>query len=197
MATLAAARRIAADLRAGLTGPGVTAAAGRLRALLGVTAVGLGGLDGEPAWSGPVPGVAAQLVERVRERDARATHDGVAALPVHVRDGLAGVLVIDGDAPGAASREAAAWVGEALEGAQLEASAEVAEQAELRAPAGSRRVDFHWFPLENPGIVSIPPSFLLGYLGTVLSKEKADPALWAMMEVRSLTGVGAARATAH
>ena len=59
MTTLAAARRIAADLRAGLTGPGVAAAAGRLRALLGVTAVGLGGLDGEPVWSGPVPDVAA------------------------------------------------------------------------------------------------------------------------------------------
>ena len=58
-------------------------------------------------------------------------------------------------------------------------------------------VDFHWFPLENPGIVSIPLSFLLGYLGTVLSKDKADPARYAEMEVRSLTGVGAAKATAH
>ena len=31
-------------------------------------------------------------------------------------------------------------------------------------------VDFHWFPLDNPGIVSIPLSFLLGYLGTVLAQ---------------------------
>ena len=30
-------------------------------------------------------------------------------------------------------------------------------------------VDFHWFPLENPGIVSIPLSFILGFLGTVFS----------------------------
>jgi cation/acetate symporter len=58
-------------------------------------------------------------------------------------------------------------------------------------------VDFHWFPLENPGLISIPLSFLLGYLGTVLSKEKADPARYAEMEVRSLTGVGAAKATTH
>ena len=35
-----------------------------------------------------------------------------------------------------------------------------------------QNVDFHWFPLDNPGIVSIPLSFLLGYLGTVLSKER-------------------------
>jgi cation/acetate symporter len=58
-------------------------------------------------------------------------------------------------------------------------------------------VDFHWFPLENPGIVSIPLSFLLGYLGTVLSKDKADPARYAEMEVRSLTGVGSAKAVVH
>ena len=58
-------------------------------------------------------------------------------------------------------------------------------------------VDFHWFPLDNPGIVSIPLSFLLGYLGTVLAKEKADPAKFAEMEVRSLTGADAAKATVH
>jgi cation/acetate symporter len=58
-------------------------------------------------------------------------------------------------------------------------------------------VDFHLFPLDNPGIVSIPLSFLLGYLGTVLAKDKADPARYAEMEVRSLTGVGSAKATVH
>jgi cation/acetate symporter len=57
-------------------------------------------------------------------------------------------------------------------------------------------VDFHWFPLDNPGIVSIPLSFLLGYLGTVLSKEHNE-AKYAEMEVRALTGVGAEKATAH
>ncbi|MGW1022763.1 solute symporter family protein [Streptomyces sp. NPDC002577] len=52
-------------------------------------------------------------------------------------------------------------------------------------------VDFHWFPLENPGIISIPVGFLLGWLGTVLSKEAADSAKYAELEVRSLTGTGA------
>jgi cation/acetate symporter len=58
-------------------------------------------------------------------------------------------------------------------------------------------VDFHWFPLENPGIISIPLSFLLGYVGTVLSKDKADPKRFAEMEVRSLTGVDTAKAMVH
>ncbi|GAA2726970.1 cation acetate symporter [Actinocorallia aurantiaca] len=57
-------------------------------------------------------------------------------------------------------------------------------------------VDFQWFPLENPGLVSIPLGFLFGYLGTVLSKEyRADK--YTEMEVRSLTGVGAEEATPH
>jgi cation/acetate symporter len=51
-------------------------------------------------------------------------------------------------------------------------------------------VDFHLFPLTNPGIVSIPVSFLAGYLGTVFSKEKADPDKQKEMAVRALTGVG-------
>ncbi|MCX5210174.1 cation acetate symporter [Kitasatospora sp. NBC_00240] len=51
--------------------------------------------------------------------------------------------------------------------------------------------DFHWFPLENPGLVSIPVGFLLGWIGTLLSKEDADPAKYAELEVRSLTGLGA------
>jgi cation/acetate symporter len=54
-----------------------------------------------------------------------------------------------------------------------------------------KTVDFYWFPLENPGIVSIPLGFLLGWLGTVLSKEKPDPGKFAELEVKSLTGVGA------
>ena len=56
--------------------------------------------------------------------------------------------------------------------------------------------NFDWFPLQNPGIVSIPASFLLGWLGTVLSKERrADK--YAEMEVRSLTGAHAEKATVH
>ncbi|WP_329057395.1 solute symporter family protein [Amycolatopsis sp. NBC_01480] len=57
-------------------------------------------------------------------------------------------------------------------------------------------VDFHWFPLDNPGLVSIPIAFFLGWLGTVLSKEH-NAAKYAEMEVRSLTGAGAEKATDH
>ncbi|MGW0827302.1 solute symporter family protein [Streptomyces sp. NPDC002845] len=52
-------------------------------------------------------------------------------------------------------------------------------------------VDFHWFPLRNPGIISIPVGFLLGWLGTILSKEEPDTGKYAELEVRSLTGTGA------
>jgi cation/acetate symporter len=58
-------------------------------------------------------------------------------------------------------------------------------------------VDFHWFPLNNPGLVSIPLSFFLGWLGTKLSKEKPDVAKYAELEVRSLTGIGAEKAVPH
>jgi cation/acetate symporter len=51
--------------------------------------------------------------------------------------------------------------------------------------------DFYWFPLENPGLVSIPLGFLLGWLGTLLSKEEPDTGKYAELEVKSLTGTGA------
>jgi cation/acetate symporter len=52
-------------------------------------------------------------------------------------------------------------------------------------------IDFQYFPLQNPGIVSIPLGFLAGWLGTVTSDEVADEAKYAETEVRSLTGAGA------
>ncbi|GGT97140.1 solute symporter family protein [Streptomyces violascens] len=52
-------------------------------------------------------------------------------------------------------------------------------------------VDFHWFPLENPGLISIPLGFLLGWIGSLLSKEEPDAGKYAELEVKSLTGVGA------
>jgi cation/acetate symporter len=56
--------------------------------------------------------------------------------------------------------------------------------------------DFAWFPLSNPGIVSIPLAFILGIVGTLSSPDRGDPARNAEMEVRSLTGIGAEQATA-
>ncbi|PRQ11008.1 cation acetate symporter [Corynebacterium sp. 13CS0277] len=51
-------------------------------------------------------------------------------------------------------------------------------------------VDFAWFPLNNPGIVSIPLAFLAGIIGTLVGKPDNFDDLQAEMEVRSLTGVG-------
>ncbi|MFF0322010.1 cation acetate symporter [Nonomuraea angiospora] len=68
--------------------------------------------------------------------------------------------------------------------------------AGVKATALIVGVDFHWFPLSNPGILSIPIGFLCGWLGTLLSKEY-NAAKYAEIEVRSLTGVGAEKATQH
>lgn len=57
-------------------------------------------------------------------------------------------------------------------------------------------LDFDWFPLSNPGIVSIPLAFVLGVVGTYLGGDE-DPAKAAEMEVRALTGVGAEKAVVH
>ncbi|MGF0320037.1 solute symporter family protein [Nocardia fluminea] len=56
--------------------------------------------------------------------------------------------------------------------------------------------DFDWFPLSNPGIVSIPLAFVLGILGTYLG-GRDEQVKAAEMEVRSLTGVGAEKAISH
>ncbi|PPF73554.1 MULTISPECIES: cation acetate symporter [unclassified Pseudoclavibacter] len=58
-------------------------------------------------------------------------------------------------------------------------------------------IDFAWFPLNNPGIVSIPVGFFLGWLGSVLPQKKEDPRVAAEMDVRSLTGYGAEEAVEH
>lgn len=58
-------------------------------------------------------------------------------------------------------------------------------------------INFAWFPLSNPGIVSIPLAFLLGWLVSVIDNRREDAAKQSEMEVRSLTGIGAERATHH
>ncbi|HIT74256.1 MAG TPA: cation acetate symporter [Candidatus Avipropionibacterium avicola] len=57
-------------------------------------------------------------------------------------------------------------------------------------------VDFHWFPLTNPAIISVPVGFLAAIIGTLVSKEKPS-AKQAEMEVRSMTGAGAEKAISH
>ncbi len=58
-------------------------------------------------------------------------------------------------------------------------------------------VDFHWFPLQNPGIVSIPLGFFFGWLGSVTSKEPDAIDKYTELEVRALTGAGAEQAVQH
>lgn len=58
-------------------------------------------------------------------------------------------------------------------------------------------IDIVLWPLNNPGIVSIPLGFLLGWLGTVTSRSAESAELAAEMEVRSLTGFGAEKAVDH
>lgn len=54
------------------------------------------------------------------------------------------------------------------------------------------------FPLENPGIVSIPIGFLGALLGTFLGgRDLAAEGKWTELEVRANTGLGAEKATAH
>ncbi|WP_259063808.1 cation acetate symporter [Microbacterium sp. AK031] len=58
-------------------------------------------------------------------------------------------------------------------------------------------IDIVLWPLNNPGIVSIPLGFILGWLGTSTSRTLESPQLAAEMDVRSLTGFGAEKATEH
>ncbi len=54
-----------------------------------------------------------------------------------------------------------------------------------------------WFPLENPGILSIPLGFLGAILGTLFSSEPTSQEKFNELLVRSNTGLGAEKATAH
>ncbi|MEW5977920.1 MAG: cation acetate symporter [Acidobacteriota bacterium] len=53
------------------------------------------------------------------------------------------------------------------------------------------------FPLENPGIVSIPLGFLGAIVGTFLSREPVHEGRFAELQVRGNTGLGAEKAISH
>jgi cation/acetate symporter len=54
------------------------------------------------------------------------------------------------------------------------------------------------FPLENPGIVSIPLGFLGAFVGTLMSRVDAEAeARFTELEVRANTGLGSEKAAAH
>jgi len=58
-------------------------------------------------------------------------------------------------------------------------------------------VNFAWFPLTNPALISVPLAFLAGWIGTITSPVRGDEELAVEMEVRSLTGAGAGEAISH
>jgi cation/acetate symporter len=67
------------------------------------------------------------------------------------------------------------------------------------APA-ARHIIQHapFFPLENPGILSIPLGFLGAIFGTLLSqRDPAGEEKFAELQVRANTGLGAEKAVAH
>ena len=53
------------------------------------------------------------------------------------------------------------------------------------------------FPLENPGILSIPLGFIGAVLGTLLTREPEAERRFTELSVRAHTGLGAERATQH
>ena len=55
---------------------------------------------------------------------------------------------------------------------------------------------FDYFPLANPGIVSIPLGFFFGWLGTITSNER-NTQKYAELEVRSMTGAAIGKAAVH
>jgi cation/acetate symporter len=57
--------------------------------------------------------------------------------------------------------------------------------------------DFDWFPLRNPGLISIPFGFLCGIVGTLISKEIHPAERYDELVVRALTGAGAEKAVVH
>ena len=57
--------------------------------------------------------------------------------------------------------------------------------------------DWHWFPLSNPGIVSIPAGFLFGVVGTLLSKDTSSQQRYGELQVRAFTGAGAEGQAKH
>ncbi|AFR06215.1 histidine kinase-, DNA gyrase B-, and HSP90-like ATPase family protein [Nocardiopsis alba ATCC BAA-2165] len=130
---------LGADLRDGLHGRGVGAAARRLRRLLSVDGVLLADLDGPVTSNGTRPdaaeidGVLAQVFEYgggVRARTADGS--SMCAVPLHVADELAGALVAIGDPVDADVEAAAALVSDNLDHAALRRARARIAAADLR-----------------------------------------------------------------
>ncbi|WP_344137871.1 sensor histidine kinase [Saccharopolyspora halophila] len=157
---LRVARRMAENLRAGPTGPGVPSALRDLRKLLDVDAVGIADLSGAVQWSGGPHAEADAMgaVADVVHTETRSGRPPLVAMPLLVQEELAGVLVVDGEVRMSAVREATAWVEDALDHGRLEHSAELAAQAELQALRAE-----------------ISPHFMYNAMTVIASLVRSDP----------------------
>ena len=54
-----------------------------------------------------------------------------------------------------------------------------------------------WFPLKNPGIVSIPLGFIAAWIATLMSNDRTSETKFTELTVRANTGLGAEKATSH
>ncbi|MBE1462927.1 sensor histidine kinase [Kibdelosporangium phytohabitans] len=160
LATLGVARRVAGDVAGGLSGPRVRAAVRGVRRLLDADGAGLADLTGRLEWVGQTPsGVdVMSLVEDVLHRETKAGRLPTVALPLHARDELSGVLVVAGASRMGPVRDVADWISDALERTRLEAMADQAAQAELRALRAE-----------------ISPHFVYNALTVIASLVRSDP----------------------
>jgi cation/acetate symporter len=53
------------------------------------------------------------------------------------------------------------------------------------------------FPLENPGILSIPLGFLAAIMGTLMTDEPSSESKFNELMVRANTGLGAEQSISH
>ncbi|TNC22976.1 sensor histidine kinase [Amycolatopsis alkalitolerans] len=158
--TLAAARRISREIQGGTAAPRARKALRRLRRLTGAHAVGLADLSGITIWSGIVPesGRTEPLVREALHREAPQGKAPLVAVPLQVHGEPGGVLLVAGPVRSDCVREVAALVEYALERGKLEASADQAAQAELRALAAE-----------------ISPHFVYNALTVIASLVRSEP----------------------
>jgi two-component system LytT family sensor kinase len=159
-ATLAAARRIRRDSKGGIASPRAKRALRRIRRLLGADAVGLTDLSGTTMWAGRAQpeDTVARLVHDALQAETTQGKSPLVAAPLHIADEACGVLLVAGQVRAAAVRETAALLEHALEHGKLEASADQAAQAELRALSAE-----------------ISPHFVYNALTVIASLVKSEP----------------------
>ena len=157
---LVTARLINRDVKGGIGAPRARRALRRIRKLLGADAAGFADLSGATIWAGREQSdeQVEAVVHDVLHTEATQGKPPLVAMPLHVRDELSGVLLVTGRVRTSAVHEVAALVENALERGKLEASADQAAQAELRALSAE-----------------ISPHFVYNALTVIASLVRSDP----------------------